>query len=145
MAHEVLRSAVRPYRLDAWCYRLPVTASCVPGCITFLVVLLALSCHAASAEPFHRLSGTQIKTRFTGHVLTDGTHWRETYAPGGKLLIEEMGHDPVTGSWRVDQDRLCKRRPSMPNECYDVWSEGDRIQLHLNDLPPLDAFLRAGR
>jgi len=33
----------------------------------------------ARAEALHRLMGGEICTRFTGYVLTDDTHRRETY------------------------------------------------------------------
>ncbi len=107
-----------------------------------VVALLALECTASFAEALHRLSGAQIRAQFTGKVLTDATHWRETYAPGGKLLIEEMGHAASTGSWRIDGDRLCKVRPGIVDDCYEVWSAGDQVELRLGKHPPLQAFLR---
>jgi hypothetical protein len=48
--------------------------------------LVAFGNTASQAHDFRRLSGAQIRTQFAGNVLTDGTHWRETYAPKGKLL-----------------------------------------------------------
>jgi hypothetical protein len=94
------------------------------------------------AETLHRLTGSQIRQQFTGKVLTDGTHWRGTYAAGGKLVVSEIGHSPSTGSWRIDGDRLCKVRPGILNACYEVWGAGDRIELHFAGAPPLEAFLR---
>jgi len=72
-----------------------------------LVVALLTFCGSASGvDQFHRLSGAQIRTQFTGKVLTDGTHWRETYAPGGKLFIEEMGH--AAGTVNLAAGRLVR-------------------------------------
>ena len=94
------------------------------------------------AETLHRLNGQQIKEQFTGKVLTDGTHWRETYAAGGKLIVSEMGHSTSTGSWRVERNQLCKVRPGILDACYEVWGAGERIELHFEGSPPLEAFLR---
>jgi hypothetical protein len=66
--------------------------------------------------------------QFTGKVLTDGTHWRETYVPGGNLLVKETGHAASPGSWRIDGDRLCKIRPGILDNCYEVRGAGDRIE-----------------
>lgn len=114
-------------------------------------MLLALLTGSGAASPprvdgpLHQLSGAQIRTRFVGKVLTDGTHWRETYATGGKLLIEEMDHAADTGSWRIKGDRLCRVRPEILDDCYEAWGAGDRVELRLRDFPPLQGFLRAPR
>jgi len=115
------------------------------GVLRTVIVLCAfmLSCHSAWAEALHRLSGAQIKQQFTGKVLTDGTHFRETYFPGGKLIVNEMGHGPVTGTWRINKDQLCKVLPGILDGCYEVWVAGDRIELHFGNAPPLEAFLRS--
>ncbi len=109
------------------------------------LALLVLCTDASLAESFRRLSGGQIRTQVTGKVITDGTHWRETYAPGGKLVIEEMGHTASIGSWRIDGDHLCKVRPGILNECYELWTAGDRVEFRLGEFPPLEGFLRPAR
>ncbi len=53
-----------------------------------LLALVPLAACAAASSPradplLHRLWSAQIRKRFAGQVLTDGTHWRETYATGG--------------------------------------------------------------
>lgn len=110
-------------------------------------MLVALACAlpgagAWAAETAHQLSGGQIRARFSGNVLTDETHWSETYAPGGKLLFDEMSSGPSVGSWRVEGDRLCRRRPDILNECYSVWIDGDRVELRHPKYPPLEGVLR---
>ena len=102
-----------------------------------------LTCHSSWAEALHRLSGAQIKQLFTGKVLTDGTHFRETYLASGKIVLNEMGHNPATGTWRVNNDQLCKVVPGILDGCYEVWGAGDRIELHFGGAPPLEAFLRS--
>src|SRR5262249_57248655 len=96
---------------------------------------------SAWAEALHRLSGAQIRQQFTGKVLTDGTHFRETYLAGGKLIVNETGHGPATGTWRINNDQLCKVLPGILDGCYEVWGAGDRIP-HRATLwhgPPLGA------
>jgi hypothetical protein len=90
---------------------------------------VAIFISAAHAEGLHRLTGAEIRQQFTGKMLTDGTHWKETYAAGGRFTASEMGHGTATGTWRVDGDRLCKTLPDLPNACYDVWGAGNRMEL----------------
>ena len=97
--------------------------------MTLVAVLAALAISAARAEGLYRLKSAEIRQQFTGKVLTDGTHWKETYAAGGKFTASEMGHGTTTGTWRVDGDRLCKTLPDLPNACYDVWGAGNRMEL----------------
>jgi hypothetical protein len=121
------------------------TARAARCALTVALPLLVFCRGASRAESLHRLSGAQIRTQVTGKVITDGTHWRETYAPGGKLVVEEMGHSASIGSWRIDGDRLCKIRPGILNECYELWAAGDRVEFRLGEFPPLEAFLRQSR
>jgi hypothetical protein len=105
--------------------------------------LFALPLGTAHAETLHRLKGAEIRQLFTGKVLTDGTHWKETYAAGGKLTAGEMGHDAMNGSWRIDGDRLCKTLPDLPNACYEVWGTGSRMELRYGNETAQQGFLRA--
>lgn len=107
------------------------------------VAILAFYAGASRADQLHRLSGGQIRAQLTGKVLTDGAHWRETYASGGKLLAAEMDRATSSGSWRIEGDRLCKKRTGILDNCYEVWGAGDRTEIRLGDSPPLEAFLRS--
>jgi hypothetical protein len=78
-------------------------------------------------------------------MLTDETHWRETYLPGGRLGAEQMGGAPMTGTWRVDHDQLCTLLPGVRDACYAVWASGDRIELRHAGSPTVEAFLRQPR
>jgi hypothetical protein len=65
-----------------------------------------------------------------------------TVAPGGKLLVRDMGRTS-TGSWQIENDRLCTARPGILQDCYEVWIAGDAIQLRSQDaVMPLTVFLR---
>ncbi len=117
--------------------------SLAPAQVWVLVVLACIFPGAsARAEVLQQLSGSQIRTRFIGNMLTDDTHWRETYVPGGKLLAEETGSEASVGSWRIDSNRLCKMRPAVLDECYAVWVAGDRVELRRPKYSPLKGFLR---
>jgi hypothetical protein len=100
---------------------------------------------AALADQFRRLTGTEIKTRFAGNMLTDDTHWRETYLSGGKLLAEQRGGSPMKGTWRVDRDELCTVLPGIRDACYSVWQSDNRIELRHTDYLTVEAFLRPPR
>lgn len=99
----------------------------------------------AGADQFRHLSGDQIKSRFAGKMLTDDTHWRETYLAGGRLVSEQMGGSPVSGTWRVDRDQLCTVLPGIRDTCYAVWLAADRAELRHADYPTVEAFLRLPR
>ena len=94
------------------------------------------------AETLHRLTAAEIRQQFTGKVLTDGTHWKETYGVGGKFTGGEMGHDAVVGTWRIDGDRLCKSLPDLQNACYEVWGAGNRMELRYGQATAQQGFLR---
>jgi hypothetical protein len=95
----------------------------------------ALACAAgiagvAAEEGFKKLSGAQIRTQFTGMQLTDGAHWGESYQPGGRLVTEEDGQQKATGTWQVENDRLCTDfGKDMGRRCYDVWMSERKVEL----------------
>jgi hypothetical protein len=104
------------------------------------VALLAISA-STRAQDFHRLSGAQIQSTVVGQRITDDTHWSQTVAPGGRLLVRDMGH-ASTGTWQIKKDRLCIDRPGVLDDCYEVWLAGDAIQLRTKGAMPLTVFLR---
>jgi len=64
-------------------------------------------------------------------------------APGGKVLVRDMGRTS-TGSWHLRNDRLCIVRPRILEDCYEVWTAGDALQLRSPDTAiPLTVFLRS--
>jgi hypothetical protein len=87
-------------------------------CALTIVLAVVVFCSDASlAESLHRLSGAQIRTQVTGKVITDGTHWRETYDPGGigRGKVESFERMPQWGSDRGRHvHRQYGRSPSVP-------------------------------
>jgi hypothetical protein len=118
----------------------------LPKALAIIVLASVVAADAsASAEQFRHLSGAEIETRFSGRMLTDDRHWRETYRPDGKLFAEQMGGAPISGLWRAGQDRLCTVLPGIRDTCYAVWLAADRVELRHADYPTVEAFLRSSR
>src|ERR1044071_8571792 len=96
------------------------------------VVMLAqvfAVCDSIAEAKFKRLSGPQIRAKFTGKQFTDQVHWGEIYEPGGKLLSEQMRKKRV-GTWRIEKDLLCTTfETDEGTNCYEVWMSGGKFQL----------------
>jgi len=60
----------------------------------------ALGAGFVAADDLHKLSGAQIRARFTGRELTDEVHWLEVYERDGTLRSYSMGSKKV-GKWVV--------------------------------------------
>jgi hypothetical protein len=79
--------------------------------------LIGYEIGALAEDQFKKLSGTQIRAKFTGMEFTDQVHWGEVYGSDGKLKSEEMG-TKRTGTLAHP------KRPVV----YRLW-EGGRIEL----------------
>jgi len=95
----------------------------------------------SAAEELHHLSAAQIRSHVVGKRITDDTHWSQTLAPGGRLLVKDMGQASI-GTWQVKGDQLCIARPGILDDCYEIWLGGDVIQLRSHGIPPLTVYLR---
>ena len=102
--------------------------------------LVAMSAIATEDE-LHRLSAAQIRSQVVGKRITDDTHWSQTVAAGGRLLVKDMGR-ASTGTWQIKGDQLCITRPGVLDDCYEIWLAGEAIQLRSQGIPPLTVFLR---
>jgi hypothetical protein len=94
--------------------------------LAMTAVLAASAVAPASAETFRRLSGAQIKARFAGMDMSDGVHWRDSYARDGGLASQSMGKRR-SGAWRVENDRLCIDLAESGG-CYEVWLAGTKVE-----------------
>ncbi|MGA0531225.1 MULTISPECIES: hypothetical protein [Hyphomicrobiales] len=93
--------------------------------ITFLT-LLVFESGSTWAENLKRLSGVQIRARFSNMQLTDEVHWREVYQRDGSVRSYSMGK-LRTGKWFVRADDFCVDLPEPDGGCYEVKSSGSRI------------------
>jgi len=94
----------------------------------FLGLAALLSTQAVAAEKFQKLSGSQIRARFAGMEMTDGTHWADVYLANGALTTYSMGHKS-NGKWDVQKDQLCVDRGKDDAGCYQVWLSGNKVEL----------------
>ena len=87
-----------------------------------------LSAQAVAAEKFQKLGGSQIRARFAGMEMTDGTHWADVYLANGALTTYSMGRKS-SGKWDVKKDELCVDRGKDDAGCYQVWLSGNKVEL----------------
>ena len=92
------------------------------------VASISVEVSAAAAENSQRLSGSQIRTKFTGMQLTDEVHWRYVYDRDGTLRSFSMGIKKV-GKWKVEKDQLCLYLNEPEDGCYEVSLSGKRIEM----------------
>jgi hypothetical protein len=88
---------------------------------------------AAGAETFHRLTGAQIRAKFTGMEMTDNVHWADVFRPGGMLTSYEMSRKS-DAKWSVDKDELCVDRGKDSGGCYQVWMAAQKVELRREGL-----------
>lgn len=93
--------------------------------IAFLTLII-FECGNAWAENLKRLSGAQIRARFTDMQFTDEVHWRDVYQRDGSVRSYSMGK-LRTGKWFVRSDNLCTDLPEPDGGCYEVTSSGSRV------------------
>jgi hypothetical protein len=82
----------------------------------------------AAAENSQKLSGVQIRAKFTGRQLTHEVHWRYVYDRDGKLRSYSMGTTKV-GNWAVEKDGLCLYLKEPDDGCYEVSVSGKGIEM----------------
>jgi hypothetical protein len=102
---------------------------------------------SVAQEQFKKLSGTEIRAKFTGMEFTDEVHWGEVYGANGKLTSEEMGKKRA-GTWRIEKNQLCTDYgKDTGTSCYEVWVSGKNVQLRIQDSPalPLEGVLERPR
>ena len=104
---------------------------------------LVVTWDAVAAEKFKRLSGSQIRARFSGMEMTDEVHWREAYKRDGSFNSRGMGR-MRTGKWLVQGDELCvDLGPETNGGCYEVWVSGKAVELRPTGLGlPLQGVLQ---
>jgi hypothetical protein len=107
-----------------------------------LGLTVLLSAQSLAAERFQKLSGPQIRARFTGMEMTDGTHWADVFLAGGVLTTYSMSHK-TSGKWDVQKDELCVDRGKDDGGCYQVWLSGKNVELrHEGSTLPLEGILQ---
>lgn len=113
--------------------------------IVATVCVVAFNVAAEAAQKFQRLTGPQIRTRFSGMEMTDEVHWGDVYAANGTLTTYSMGRKTV-GKWRVQGSELCLDRGQDDSGCYEVWMAGKKVELRrAGSQLPLEGVLQRPR
>ena len=103
---------------------------------------ISVDVSAATAENLQKLSGVQIRAKFTGMQLTDEVHWRYVYDRDGRLRSYSMGTKKV-GKWAVKKDELCLYLMQSDDGCFEVSLSGNRIEMKPSGLGlPLEGVLQ---
>ena len=93
------------------------------GCVLFA------TSDAVAVEQFRKISGPQIRAKFSGMEMTDEVHWREAYERDGSFKSRSMGRTRI-GKWLVQKDELCVDvGPGTDSGCYEVWISGNAVEL----------------
>ena len=71
-----------------------------------IVASISLEVSAVAAENSQKLSGSQIRAKFTGMQLTDEVHWRYVYDRDGTLRSYSMGTKRDVKARRIPAVRL---------------------------------------
>jgi hypothetical protein len=88
---------------------------------------ISVDVSAAAGENFQKLSGVQIRAKFTGMQFTDEVHWRYVCDRDGTLRSYSMGTKKI-GKWAVEKDELCLHLKEPDDGCFEVSLSGKRIQ-----------------
>src|SRR6266849_6270632 len=103
---------------------------------------ISVELSAAAAENLQRLSGVQIRAKFTGMQLTDEVHWRYVYDRDGTLRSYSMGTKKV-GKWAIEKDGLCLYLKEPDDGCFEVSLSGKHIEMKPSGLGlPLEGVLQ---
>jgi hypothetical protein len=89
---------------------------------------LSFQVSAIAAENSRKLSGSQIRAKFTNMQVTDEVHFRDVYDRDGTLRSYADGKKKV-GKWAVEKDELCVYFKEPDDGCYEVSLSGDRIEM----------------
>jgi hypothetical protein len=113
---------IEAMRADLICLRTKMLIGQVALGVTLFTVLSG----RASSEDLRKLSGTQIRARFSDRQLTDEVHWRDVYQRDGTFRSYSMGK-LRTGKWFIRADDLCLDLPEPDGGCFEVTSSGSQI------------------
>jgi hypothetical protein len=89
---------------------------------------ISIEVSALAAENVKKLSGSDIRAKFTGMQLTDEVHWRYVYDRDGRLRSYSMGTKKI-GKWAIEKDELCLYLNEPDDGCYEVSLSGERIEM----------------
>ena len=92
------------------------------------VASISVEVGAVAAENAQKLSGAQIRAKFTEMQLTDEVHFRDVYDRDGTLRSYSDGKGKV-GKWIFKKVELCIYFKEPDDGCYEVSLSGGRIEM----------------
>jgi hypothetical protein len=98
-----------------------------------MLVICGVPERGVAAEKFQKLSGSQIRAKFTGMEMTDSVHFADLFGAGGALKTFSMGKKK-DGKWRVERDEICVERGKDDGGCYQVWMAGKNVEFRREGL-----------
>jgi hypothetical protein len=98
-----------------------------------LMLIICGEPERGEAEKFQKLSGSQIRAKFTGMEMTDSVHFADLFGAGGTLKTFSMGKRKH-GQWRVERDDICVDRGKDDGGCYQVWMAGKNVEFRREGL-----------
>jgi hypothetical protein len=89
---------------------------------------LSFQVSTIAAETSRKLSGSQIRAKFSNMQVTDEVHFRDVYDRDGTLRSYADGKKNV-GKWAVEKDELCVYFKEPDDGCYEVSLSGNRVEM----------------
>src|ERR1700730_10447375 len=89
---------------------------------------LSFQVSTIAAENSRKLSGSQIRAKFTNMQVTDEVHFRDVYDRDGTLRSYADGKGKV-GKWAVEKNELCVYFKEPDDGCYEVSLSGTRVEM----------------
>src|SRR5258708_8301885 len=94
----------------------------VLGCALFATL------DTLAVEQFKKISGPQIRAKFSGMEMTDEVHWQDAYGRDGSFRSHSMGRTRI-GKWLVRKDEpFVDVGPGADSRCYEGWVSGDALE-----------------
>src|SRR5260221_10207351 len=82
-----------------------------------------------AVEQFKKISGLQIRNKFSGMEMTDEVHWRDAYQRDGSFKSRSMGGMRI-GKWQVQKDELLLDvGPGADSGWYEGWIFGRGLEV----------------
>jgi hypothetical protein len=108
-----------------------------------MVGLISFDAETVAAVKFKKLTGEQIRAKFSGMELTDEIHWVEYYEVNGKVTAVEL-NQMKAGKWWIQNHQLCTDYgKDGGRNCYDVWLSGNSVELrNALNYSPVEGILR---
>jgi hypothetical protein len=102
-----------------------------------MIIVLGLTAaipagRSKAAETAWKLSAGEIRAHVIGREMTDDVHWSEIFQRNGTIISNEAGLEHQ-GRWKIIKDQLCVWIRDLDGACYDIWMDGNEVQLRTED------------